>query len=494
MANKITWEFKLDNRKNIGFKSDAALQEFLETLEELSNQGINLQDTDYFNNLYENTVSNGHNLLKSSKIFSLETKLVSPMSEVVGQFLFRILFCRKELRHFLYQARSNPETELEIILDFDLQNEESKALAALPWELMYSPTANEPSPENKAEGSYGFFVSKWASLYRRYQHLQNSEDNKKELHISIAFLSETLDSVKEVCGRLKKLADEVEKKNSNIYFHFLNIEEETGDVGLLVKGDLEKIFLKEKNTASTSINKIVHLFCDVAMTEYGNKNQFALCFNGAGPEEVSLEEILMQFYNGPILPDPSLKLIVLQAWKEDSSFFYSGFEEIASRLIAKYGIDIISMPYVINEKRFADWNAAFFRSLYEGLADSKSLIRIVRELRNDMSSKSYSYGFPILYLNGGDKVLLDKNFSSAQKSSNFGSTEVNTEQNNPFVDEYRNLAPADLEVLQKDLQDLLRQIIQDSYLITDSTPKFANKKANEQTNLRLSAIKLLLRK
>ncbi len=410
--NKIQLKFELYNLEKIGFSAKIDQQEFWDWLHSLQETGIDL-NTGFYDDLCKNTISNGHNLLRSKDIFNIDSTVIGPMAKIIGQYLFRLLFGANNFRGYLHDAKKQKK-ELEIILEFDQAKEDSKKIMNLPWELMYCPDQLAASDEDEDED--GFFVSQAAAIYRKYK---NTDDLKPEdmraVCVSVAFLTKDIENLKEVYDGFKVIAGQVEQENANIRFEFINTPNEVNkSINLLSKEDLGKIFLYNKNEeAAAPVNKIVHLVCDVSITQ-STRNpenpayEKALYFNKTRneTEPISLTDVFKELFNKNILQDPSLKLLVLQAWNDEKNNAYSGFEEIASRVIRKSQAAIISMPYLLNQKS-ADGRAAFFETLYRNLAGALSLVEAVQNLRNDIVPK-FAYGFPLLYLNGRHDILVSK--------------------------------------------------------------------------------------
>ena len=411
MENKIQLRFKLDSLEKIGFAANFPQEEFFAWLQSMQDDGIKIKDN-YYDNLCKSTINNGHNLLRSKGIFNIDSKVIGPMAKIIGQYLFRLLFDAKEFPDYLHMARRQKK-ELEIILEFDQTKKDSQSIMNLPWELMYCPEILLGEEEDENED--GFFVSQAASIYRKYKNTdENKTDDKREVYVSVAFLTKDIENLNEVYQKFKEIAKNISQKNSNLHFEFINTPNNNNTLDLLSKEDLGRIFLSDKNIGtSTPVNKIVHLVCDIWITqsirESGNNDyEKALFFNKTlnVTEPISFAEVFKELFNKNILQDPSLKLLVLQAWNDEWNNAYTGFEEIANRLIKKNQAAILSMPYVLNQKS-ADGKSQFFKTLYEGIADELSIVNVVQKLRNEIVP-NFSYGFPLFYLNGSDEVLVTR--------------------------------------------------------------------------------------
>jgi len=498
MENKITLRFKLDNLQKIGFDGENLEQEFFEGLQTLHDSGIEI-NANHFDDLCQSTINDGHNLLKSNGIFNIDKTVMEPISHVIGQYLFRLLFGHTKFQSSLHKAKL-AKRELEIILEFDLTKPESKDLATLPWELMYCPENKIPTEKNIEEEDEdkikqnGFFIAQVASIYRKYQKVDEKENEiKRKVVVAIAFLTKDIENLSEVYQQLKERADKIESQNNNIRFEFINVvKNET--VHLLTKEDLSRIFLGDKKqNAGEEIHKIVHIICDISTTEYKTKTEKALYFNNIGikTESIGYTEIIQELFNKSLLPDPFLKLIVLQTWKDENRFSYSGFEELAYRIMRKTQTAFISMPYLLNQAKSEDGKAVFFETLYQGLANGMSIIQIVQKLRNDIVQR-YSYGFPILYLDGQDLVLVSQD-NTAPKPMNINTTKsADAEMEEQFLSQYQHLDKESLEETRKSLKEKLVFVIKDADTTVGSIAKYANKKETDKINVELSAIEKLL--
>ena len=188
MSNKIPFTFRLDSKKKIGFSTESLDEVLLQKLHPYLNNGIEISDT-FYDELFNDTVSNGHNLLKCNGIFTLDTTVVESMSVVIGKFLFRLLFTNTaDFMDCLHKAKQ-PGNKIEIKLEFDLSVEDSKELAQLPWELMYCPESppGEDTDEEDAETLQGgFFLSKEASIFRDYKkYTATTEKQPRKLVVSV---------------------------------------------------------------------------------------------------------------------------------------------------------------------------------------------------------------------------------------------------------------------------------------------------------------------
>jgi len=414
MSNKIPFTFRLDSKKKIGFSTESLDESLLNNLELYLHDGI-LINNNFYDDLFNDTVSYGHNLLKCNGIFTLDTSVVESMSIVIGKFLFRLLFTTTAaFRECLHKAKQTADTKIEIKLEFDLLNEDSKELAQLPWELMYCPEsqANEDADaDDDTELPGGFFLSREAVIYREYKKYALAAAAKpRQLFVAVAFLTKDTDNLYPFYTAQKAIAATVENNNPNIHFEFINLFDEQQKTGeLLSKSDLSKVFLKDDKYKDA--DKIVHLICDVDTTPAkagGDSRAFYFNKYGSEVEKIAFAEVYRYLTDCNILPDPRFKLLVLQAWKDTNKYNYAGFEEFAGKVIRMNKDNqtaILSMPYVLKEAGSKkEMNPVFFSSLYTAFSKSQTILDVVKTVRNIVVPK-YSYGFPLFYFSGSDIVL-----------------------------------------------------------------------------------------
>ncbi len=412
MSDKIPFTFKLDSKKKIGFSTGSLDEVLLQKLDIYLSNGIEISDT-FYDDLFNDTVSNGHNLLKCNGIFTLDTTVVESMSVVIGKFLFRLLFTNTaDFMDCLHKAKQTG-SKIEIKLEFDPGIEDSKELAQLPWELMYCPESQPVTGINADDEEAlpgGFFLSKEASIFREYKkYSATGKKQPRKLVVSVAFLTKDTDNLFPFYTALKAVADAVSEANTNIEFSFINVfYEDQKAAELLSKSELNKIFLKDDQY--NNVDKIIHLICDVDTTLVKGGDARAFYFNkySAEIEKIAFSEIYRYLTDYNILPDPSLKLLVLQAWKDANKYDYAGFEEFAGKIIRMNKDNqtaVLSMPYVLKEADSKkEMNPVFFKTFYKSLARSLPLTDAVKLVRNSVVP-DYSYGFPLFYFSGFDAVL-----------------------------------------------------------------------------------------
>jgi hypothetical protein len=328
------------------------------------------------------------------------------LSRVIGQYLFRLLFGDSTFQDLLRWAKKN-QRELEIILHFDRAKKSSRELALLPWELMYCPDREAKDPDEEIdEEAFGFFVSQEASIFRQYKTTQEVlKEIKGEVEVSVAFLSKDPENLNSIYKSFQSLSGKIENLNNAIHFHFINSVKE-GNVQYLPKEKLGDIFLAHNRVGDgKEVIKIVHIICDVSITEYEGKPDKAMFFSkNDGVQPIALTEVFKILFAQNIIQDPGLKLIVLQAWNQEEKAIYGGNEEIAVRFSKKNNVSILSMPYIMNQLKLKDGQEMFFQILYGGLAHAAPFVHIVQKLRRDIVQQ-YAYGFPILYLNGHQQII-----------------------------------------------------------------------------------------
>jgi hypothetical protein len=408
METNIQLRFKLDNLEKIGFAANPQEEQLLDWVQTLRNNEIEV-NANFTDELCRNTINNGHNLLRNKDIFSIDSSVIGPMARIIGQYLFRLLFGTTDFRNYLHKALEQ-EKELEIILEFDQSKAESRRIMNLPWELMFCPAGG--AAEDRQDG---FFVCQKAAIYRKYRTMEQKDSlDKREVWVSVAFLTKDAENLAEVHEKFRNLAAAVSLRNENLHFEFVNWNKDQNALNFLSKEDLGRIFLAGKNsTGLVPVNKIVHLVCDISLLQTeddaGNPQyEKAFYFNKRlkETEPVGFTEVFRELFNKNILQDESLRLLVLQAWNDEKNYTYSGFEDIANRVTRKNDAAVISMPYLLNQKG-ADGKSAFFEALYDNLAASRTIKEVVRQIRNDIVPK-FSYGFPLFYLNGKNEVLVLK--------------------------------------------------------------------------------------
>jgi hypothetical protein len=439
----IRMRFKLDSLQKIGFEPGDLQQEFFEGLQNLHSDGIEL-NANYYDDLSRTTISNGHNILKSDGIFSLKSQAVEHMAELIGKYLFRLLFNNQNLCARLQQAKRSGK-KVEIQLDFDPANPESVMLASLPWELMYCPRMNLAGAE--LDGEDGFFLAKDTYLYRYYTCTAAPlrEENNK-LCVAVAFLVKDTRNLQEVYQEFRKSADQISQNQPGIEFEFINeINKNTNEVYLLTKNDLDKIFLGYKNnSASQKVNKIIHIVGDVGFSRYNNENTDALYFKkrGTETESIAYREIFRELFNRTLFPDPYLKLVVLQGWNGEEDLMYPGFESFATEILKKSQTSIVTMPYVQKQEDNDRGKTEFFNVLYSGIASSMSLRWIVQNLRRNLMP-NYSYGFPVFYYNNTDDVLLGNVSAAPPERAFVPGAEIRRSASDPGENGKRDELPSD---------------------------------------------------
>ncbi|MES2772758.1 MAG: hypothetical protein V4722_01145 [Bacteroidota bacterium] len=411
MSQTIPLRFKLDSLTKIGFSTASQDMLLQEELKLYLDDGIEINQN-FYDDLFNDTVTNGHNLLKCGGIFELETTVVESMAVVIGKFLFRLLFTNAAaFRERLHQAKKT-ESKIEITLEFDVKNKDSKLLSQLPWELMYCPdsqpgSANAVNQNDDDISPEGFFLSREAVVCREYKKYgADTKGNLGKVTVAVAFLTKNTDNLLRFYDELKIIANGLKK--DNIQFEFIN-EWNGNGFELLTKSQMDKIFLKDKKYDGS--DKIIHIICDVDTTQYKTGDSRAFYFKkyGAEIENIAFEEIYSYLENYSVLPDTGLKLLVLQAWKDSRKYDYVGFEEFASQVIKRNKENqtaIITMPYVLKQATSKqEMNPVFFETLYTALAASASITDVVKKVRNQIVPQ-YSYGFPVFYYAGGDPVLV----------------------------------------------------------------------------------------
>jgi hypothetical protein len=355
------------------------------------------------------------------------------MAKIIGQHLFRLLFGTSDFRNYLHLALEQ-DKGLEIILEFDQSKDDSKRIMNLPWELMYCPE-RMTGPDNDIKQD-GFFVSQTANIYRKYREATDNEpDEKREVWVAVAFLTKDMENLSEIYEKFRVLAEAASRKNQNLHFDFINYSKEHDILNFLSKEDLGRIFLSNKNSVGTPpVNKIVHLVCDTSIVttgedDYGNTlYEKALYFNKRlkETEPIGFTEVFKELFNKNILQDQYLRLLVLQAWNDEKNYTHSGFEEFANRVIRKKfrRFNIYALPV---EPKKCGREISFFETLYDSLASSLSIKDVVKQIRNDIVPK-FSYGFPLLYLNGRNEVLVHKE-NISRSMGDVNPVGINTEIN-----------------------------------------------------------------
>jgi hypothetical protein len=108
-ADKIVLRFQIDSIDNIGFRAEGIPAEYADELRQYHQSGIEPFEQ-HRDNLFQGTIYSGHDLLKNNGIFYSNSLIVDPMSKVIGQYLFRLLFGHTQFQDLLrwaYKTRKN---------------------------------------------------------------------------------------------------------------------------------------------------------------------------------------------------------------------------------------------------------------------------------------------------------------------------------------------------------------------------------------------------
>jgi hypothetical protein len=406
----------------------AIVEGLKEVIKDSQSHGFQLPEQ-YFRKLVEDTIINGHDLLKCSGIYTLDSAIVESMSVTIGKFLFHRLFkdADKYLKA-LNEARDENK-QLEILLEFT-GNKESKKLAKLPWELMYCPRLdnNDEQGNDNYEADDelpdGTYISKEIFISRQIKSdvkiTSATEIQWGATVVVIAFLTKDTEGLWEYYNELKQITDNISAQYQQISFKFLNIShDDQKEVSMLTFSQLKEIFAKTINDK----NLVLHLICDIAdFTGKNDEKDKALYFGkfnqGTDIEKQNFKKIFFELNNQSLLPNPLINLVVLQSWKDPENQNYAGFEQLAFRLLDKNSnsiMDIISMPYVLKNWNLPlRMNPLFFKYLYEGLntnntnngkpGEKPTIKEALLQVRKEIMPNE-SFGFPIHYSSGRNQVL-----------------------------------------------------------------------------------------